>query len=327
MEGSKVLSSRPTVGEGEFRYEVIEDWAKLPPGYSLREIGGIGIDASDNVYVFNRGNHPMTVFDRDGNFLRAWGEGVYPRAHGVHMGPDDSIWLTDDGDHTVRKCDLHGKVLLQLGTPGKPSPFMSGKPFHRCCHTAHSPQGDIYVADGYGNACVHKYSPDGKLLKSWGEPGSGPGQFNITHNITCDADGWVYVADRESHRIQVFDGNGRYETQWNNLHRPCGLFMPSGKCPLCYVGELGPGVRVNKDFPNLGPRVSILDNGGKLLARIGATPGGLAPDQFIAPHGIAVDSRGDIYVGEVSVTQWPQSFPDQPMPKDLRCLRKLRKVR
>ena len=117
---------------------------------------------------------------------------------------------------------------------------MSGEPFHRCTHTAMAPNGDIYVSDGYGNARVHKYAPDGRLLLSWGGPGTDPGEFNIAHNITCDADGWVYVADRENHRVQVFDGNGKYETQWNNLHRPCGLFMPGGKCPICYIGELGP---------------------------------------------------------------------------------------
>ena len=106
---------------------------------------------------------------------------------------------------------------------------MSGEPFHRCTHTALSPKGEIYVSDGYGNARVHKYTPDGKLLMSWGEPGTDPGEFNIVHNIVCDADGWVYVADRENHRVQVFDGNGKYETQWNNLHRPCALHCCGGK--------------------------------------------------------------------------------------------------
>ena len=130
------------------------------------------MDRNDNVYVFNRGEHPMIVFDRDGNFLRAWGEGMFPRAHGVLMGPDDTIWLTDDGDHTVRQCTLDGKVLLTIGTPGKPAPYMSGEPFHRCTHTALSPKGDIYVSDGYGNARVHKYAPDGRLLMSWGGPGT-----------------------------------------------------------------------------------------------------------------------------------------------------------
>ena len=109
------------VGSGDFKYRIVEDWAKLPDGWSFKEVGAVGVDAKDNVYVFNRGEHPVMVFDRAGNFLRSWGEGQYPRAHGVHMGPDDSIYLTDDGGHFVRKCSLDGKVLLELGIPGKPS--------------------------------------------------------------------------------------------------------------------------------------------------------------------------------------------------------------
>src|SRR5213083_363364 len=208
------------LGTGSYRYEVVDNWATLPPGREFNaDVAAVGVDKQDRVYAFNRGAHPMVVFDRDGNFLRSWGEGVFRRAHGVHMAPDDTIWLTDDGDHTVRHCTLDGKVLLTLGIPDKPKPYMSGEPFHRCTHTALSPQGDLYVSDGYGNARVHKFAPNGTLLFSWGEPGTDPGQFNIAHNICCDADGWVYVADRENHRVQVFDGNGRYETQWNNMHR------------------------------------------------------------------------------------------------------------
>jgi hypothetical protein len=186
------------VGSGKFTYRVNADWAKLPEGWSFKEAGGVGVDSKDNVYVFNRGEHPMMIFDREGKFLRSWGEGQYPRAHGVHMAPDDTMFLTDDGGHFVRKVTLDGKVLLELGVPGKPAPYMSGEPFHRCTHTALSPRGDIYVSDGYGNSRVHKYSPDGKLLFSWGGPGTGEGEFNIVHNICCDADGWVYVADREN---------------------------------------------------------------------------------------------------------------------------------
>ena len=189
-----------------------------------------------------------------------------------------------------------------------------------------APNGDFYVSDGYGNSRVHKYSPNGALILSWGGPGTDPGEFNIAHNITCDADGWVYVADRENHRVQVFDGNGKYETQWNNLFRPCGLFMPPGKCPVCYIGELGPVQPVNRDMPNLGPRVSIVDHTGKRLARLGGRTAGLGIDQFLAPHGLTVDSRGDIYVGEVSWTTWPQVFPDKPRPDNLRSLRKFRRL-
>src|SRR5712672_2730515 len=314
------------VGSGNFKYRVNADWAKLPDGCSFKEVGGVGVDRSDNVYVFNRGEHPMIVFDRQGKFLRSWGEGQYPRAHGVHMGPDESIYLTDDGGHFVRKCRLDsGKVLLELGVPGTPAPYLSGEPFNRCTHTALAPNGDIYVSDGYGNARVHKYSPDGKLLMSWGEPGTDPGQFNIVHTICPDADGWVYVADPANHRAQVFDGNGKYEAQWNNLHRPCGLYMHHTKHPVCYIGELGPVMGVNRNSPNLGPRVSIVDHQGKLLSRFGDPHAGTAPTAFLGPHGLAVDSRGDLYVGEVSWTQWPQFF-DTPRPAHIRSLQKYEKV-
>ena len=143
----------PTIlGTGAHRYEVVDNWAKLPPGREFNaDVAAVGVDKQDRVYAFNRGKHPMVVLDRAGNFLRSWGEGLFPRAHGVYMAPDDTIWLTDDGDHTVRHCTLEGKVLLTLGIPGTPRPYMSGEPFHRCTHTALSPQGDLYVSDGYGN--------------------------------------------------------------------------------------------------------------------------------------------------------------------------------
>ena len=317
-----------TLGSGEFRYEVQENWAQLPDGWDLRDVAAVAVDHKDQVYIFNRGEHPMMVFDRNGNFLRSWGEGVFNRAHGLHIGPDESLYCTDDGDHSVRKCTLDGKVLLQIGIPGKPAPYMSGEPFHRCTHTALSPRGDIYVSDGYGNSRIHKYSPDGKPLKSWGESGTGPGEFNIPHNLCCDPDGWIYVADRENHRVQVFDGDGNYETEWHNLHRPCGMFMEPKRNPLCYIGEIGPTMPVNREVPNLGPRISIVDHEGKLLSRFGAAHAGYdRADQFVAPHGMAVDSHGDIYVGEVSYTAWPQIYPGKDIPKGLRTLRKLVRMR
>ena len=308
------------MGSGEYLYEVAEGWGRLPEGWTYREAAAVGVDRKDQVYVFSRGAHPVIVFDSEGNFLRSWGEGVFKRPHGVTMGPDDAIYLTDDGDHSVRKCTLEGKILMTLGIPGKPAPFQSGEPFNRCTHVAFSPKGEIYVSDGYGNSRVHKYTPDGKLIFSWGEPGTDPGQFNIVHNVCTDKDGYVYVADRENHRIQVFDPNGKFQTQWHNVHRPCALYMHTGPIPLCYLGELGPGLPVNKDIPNLGPRLSILDMAGKVLARLGDIRGGEGPGQFIAPHGLALDSKGNIYVGEVSWTIMGQRLDP---PRELRSLQKL----
>ena len=316
------------LGSGEHRYRVVEDWAKLPEGWELKDVAAVAVDSKDRVYAFNRGEHPIIVFDRAGNFLRSWGEGAFPRAHGIHIDADDTLYLTDDGGHFVRKCTTEGKVLMELGVPGTPTPYMSGRPFHRCTHTALSPQGDLYVSDGYGNSRVHKYSPDGKLQRSWGEPGTDPGQFNIAHNICCDAEGWVYVADRENHRVQVFDGNGKYETQWVNMHRPCGLYCCRGKSPRFLIGELGPGMNVNRNHPNLGPRLTIVDKHGKRIARLGGEHGaGEEVGKFLAPHGVTMDSRGDIYVGEVSYTNFRNINPGKQPPKHLRSLQKLERVR
>jgi len=227
----------------------------------------------------------------------------------------------------VRKFTLEGRLLLTLGEAGRPSAFMSGMPFCRCTHTALAPNGDIYVSDGYHNACVHKYAPDGRHLKTWGQPGSGPGEFNLPHNICCDADGWVYVADRENHRVQVFDGDGKYETQVRNMHRPSGLAITPGPCPHCIVGELAPYMEVNRMTPNLGPRVSVVDRAGKLVSRIDRKLGaGLGPGQFVSPHAIALDSRGDMYVGEVAATDWEKVFPDTPKPAKLGRFQKFRRL-
>jgi DNA-binding beta-propeller fold protein YncE len=321
------MTPKTLFGTGQHVYAPVIGWGRLPDGWSLGDVAAVGTDGKDNVYVFHRGDHPMIVFDRVGNFLRSWGEGVFSRPHGISMGPDDTVFCTDDGDHSVRQCTLDGKVLMTLGFPGKPSAYQSGEPFNRCTHTAHSPQGDIYVTDGYGNARVHKYAPDGRYLMGWGSPGTGPGEFNLPHNIACDEEGRVLVADRENHRIQVFDGNGKFLGQWHNLHRPSGLYLTRGKCPICVVGEIGPYLRANFGWPNVGPRISILSDDGVLLSRISTNPSaGTGLGQFISPHGIAVDSRGDIYVGEVSFTGWPSLFPGKPAPANLRCIQKFAKV-
>ncbi len=316
------MTTDSVLGGGDFRYRPAPNWETLPPGYKWREVAAVAVDGSDNVYVFNRGEHPMMVFDSEGNFIKSWGEGVFTRAHGVSLGPDNTLYCSDDGDHTVRQCTLDGDVLMTLGVPGEPAPLFSGDPFNRCTHTALDPKtGDIYVSDGYGNSRVHKYSPDGKLLFSWGAPGTDPGEFSIAHNIVTDADGYVYVADRENHRIQIFDSNGRFEEQWPNVHRPCALYISREQ--HIYVGELGWGMSVQRNVPNIGPRVSALDRRGNTLARLGSGYG-LGEGQFISPHGICIDSTNSIYVGEVAHTNISNS--GETPPDNLRTLQKLVRI-
>ena len=133
------------VGRGAYRYRVVADWAKLPAGWLLDDVAAVAVDRQDRVHVFNRSERPMMTFDRDGNLLNVWGERLFKRAHGLHIGPDEALYCTDDGDHTVRKCTLDGKLLLEIGIPGRPTGFMSGEPFNRCTHTALSPKDEIIV--------------------------------------------------------------------------------------------------------------------------------------------------------------------------------------
>jgi DNA-binding beta-propeller fold protein YncE len=305
-------------------YRPVEGWGRLPEGWSFVEATSVAVDARDNVWVFNRGEHPVIVFDRDGNFVKSWGEGVFRRAHGITMGSDGTVWLTDDLHHTIRQFTAEGKLLLTIGDPDRPATLQSGKPFNRPTHVALCPRtGDIYVSDGYGNSRVHKYDPRGRHLFSWGEPGTDPGCFNLPHNIATDSEGTVYVADRENHRVQIFDGRGQYLGQWNNLHRPCGLFADRRDGGLVFVGELPTQLEVNKDVANLGARVSILTIKGQPVARVGGRFAGEQPGEFIAPHGCAVDSRGDLYVAEVS---WTARGSQLDPPRQMRSLQKFERV-
>jgi len=290
-------------GADRYRYELVDGWAKCPEGWSFVDVCGLAIDWQDRVYVLNRGNHPVMVFDRDGNLLTSWGEGFFKRAHGSCIGPDGSIYCTDDGTHTVSKFTSEGKLLSVLGSKDQPSdtgyvqqPGLAeslatikrgGPPFNRPTGVALSPSGEIYVSDGYGNARIHKFTPDGTLLFSWGEPGDAPGQFRLPHSVRVDREGRVWLADRENNRIQIFDAQGELLNQWTDLNRPTDLFIDAEE--TVYISELS-------------RRVSIFTIDGKLLARWGNEGQVKETDLFIAPHAIAVDSQGDLYVGEVSGT-------------------------
>jgi DNA-binding beta-propeller fold protein YncE len=320
------------------QFEVVEGWEQLPEGWSHRDVAGVAVDSQDRVYLICRGDHPVIVYDRDGRFLTSWGEDIFTlRTHGITIGPDDSVYCTDDGDHTVRKFTPDGELLMTLGTPNQPSDTgyvhgdlstitRGGPPFNRPTNLALAPNGELYISDGYGNARVHRYSAQGELLQSWGEPGTEPGHFNLPHGIAVDADSKVYVADRENDRIQIFSPDGAFLSEWTDVQRPTQIFI--GRDGLFYVSELwwhvGQTSYRHGTFEQAQPgRVSIFDDRGELLARWGG-PEACAPGNFVAPHGLCVDSRGDIYVAEVT---WTFAVSRDLAPADCHTFQKLARKR
>lgn len=270
------------VGYGEYRYEVVSDWAKLPPGWTFGWIPGVAVDSQDRVYVYSRSEHPMVVFDSDGNFLTSWGDNVLGNAHGIFIDVADNVYCTEWSSHCVHKFNSGGQLQWTLGTPGVPRP--PGLPFNLPTDLAIAPDGCLFVSDGYGNSKVHKYSAEGVLLFSWGEPGTGPGQFNLVHSVWVDSDYQVYICDRENNRIQIFDGDGRFLREWTGFLQPDKLWFDESE--TIFMAEIR-------------HRVTILDRQGEILSQWGEV--GKQSHQFRSyPHGIWGDSKGDLYVSEVA---------------------------
>ena len=311
------------IGPHKIEYEVFAGWEQMPEGWSFIEVAGVACDSHDNVYVFNRGAHPMIVFDKEGKFLNAWGEGQFVGPHGIFIDHNDHLWLADDKNHVVHQYTPDGKKLMTIGEPGKgadtgykigESPVKrAAGPFNRVTNVAVLPSGDMYIADGYGNSRVHKYSADGKLLFSWGEPGHGPGQFILPHGIGVDSAGLVYVADRENSRVQIFSAAGEYLREWTFVNRPYDIFIDNQDMLhiaeggfLNYMHKRAEGPLPKHDQSMICPpeghspiaRVTVCDPDGTIAAQIGGE-NPILPGNFVAPHGIWADSHGDLYVGEV----------------------------
>ncbi len=273
-----------TVGSGKLTYEVVDYWAKIPNWGHIYPATDVAVDKDDNVYVFNRTEHPVMVFDKDGKYLDWWGDHQFVNPHGISVAPDGTVYCVDNMQHTVKRFTKEGKLLLTIGTPNQNSTRLGGAPFNGVTHVAFASTGNIYVSDGYGNARVHVFAPDGKFLFGWGEPGKGQGQFELSHNVAIDDMDRVYVCDRGNNRIQVFNLEGQYITEWACSHRPCATYFgPNG---LAYVAELDHTLSIWDR--HTGKRIGGWGDEGK-----STDAGGL-----MSPHGTVLDSRGVVYVAE-----------------------------
>ena len=282
-----------TVGTGKYTYTLIEDWAELSPGETPAMVSAIATDSRDRVYACQRKDPPMVVFDRDGNYLSSWGNGAFIFVHGLYIA-DDIVYLTDRDSSVCIMYTLDGKPIQMMGRhgvhsdtggeePGEVVPRAAG-PFNYPTELVPSPSGDLYVSDGYRNARVHRFTADGRLKTSWGEPGKGgPNQFHLPHSLIVGGDGKIYLCDRENHRIQVFTSDGEFLAMWNDIQRP--MDISADKDGVLYVSE-GP-------VEGSSARISVLDKDGNVLARFECRGSG---------HGSWVDSHGDIYLGGLTET-------------------------
>jgi DNA-binding beta-propeller fold protein YncE len=283
-------------------YKAVPDWPDLPAGWNFGEVAGVAAYARGHVLVFHRGPHPLMEFDNAGKFVRAWGDGMVSwspgpnnptyahiparpacdscGAHTVRVDPDGNIWAVDDGGHVVVKMNPQGRVMMQLGRKGVSGTGHAN--FNMPTDVAFAPNGDFYVTDGYGNSRVVKFSRDGQYLLEWGAKGTGPGEFMLPHAVVLDAQGRVYIADRETRRIEIFDANGKFLTQWTDI----GGFS---------------GLAITKDqriWAAGGSRVVLLNLDGQVLGTL-APPGNL-PGHVNAAHGISLGEAGEVYVAELN---------------------------
>ena len=259
-----------TIGAGDFRYEYRPEWARLLSGMSLQGPSGVAVDSNDRVYVFQRQGPCVVVFNPSGTVLGVWQrkDGAPADAHHIHVGPDDTVYLVDRDAHQVLLYDTSGDLLGTLGTRDRAA---MQAPFNHPADVCVAPSGELYVADGYGNSSVHRFSSGGDYISSFGTPGSGPGQFRVPHSIRVSNDGRVYVADRENHRVQVFTPEGEFISEWTDF-----------KCPMGVHIDVNQVVYVTDQVP----RISMYSLDGELLAR-GRT--------FEGAHQVYTDSQGNIY--------------------------------
>ena len=255
-------------------YAVECPWGTLPDGQVFGPVSQLAIDSNDRVYVFQRSNPPVLVFDSEGLLVDSWGEGEFSDAHGIFITTDDLVLLVDRDAHEILACETSGTVRFRLGQRHRPR---LNEPFNHPTDIAQAPNGDYYVSDGYGNSRVHCFSAEGTYRFSWGRPGDGPGEFTTPHAVWVDSAERVLVADRENNRVQLFDLQGRFLESWSDFYHPMDIYA-----------DRDGNVFVTDQIP----RLSMLSPDGTLIGRC-------RPVLF-GPHGVGGDAAGNLYLAETA---------------------------
>lgn len=265
---------RYTVVLGDRRYAIHRKWARLPAGNSFGFLSDLSVDGEGRVHVAQRGTgRPVLVFGRDGKLEGSWGEGTLAEPHYINSAPDGSLLVADRDAHQILRFDTHGKLLQALGKRHEPH---FNAPFNSPTAAAQTADGEIFVADGYGNSHVHRFAPDGALIESWGGQGTEIGMFTTPHAVAVDRAGRVLVADRENNRVQVFNRDGHFIAAWGDFYHPMQIWIDNRG--LVFVTDQI-------------PRISLLSADGRLIGRCRGAINGA--------HGLSGDAEGNLYLAEL----------------------------
>lgn len=268
-----VSSETATIVLASLRYSVQRGFGELPAAIAPARVSMVAVDRDGHVHVLRRGPAPVVVFDAEGGFLSSYGEGYIFDAHGITIDDQNRAFIVDRDAHQVLCFRVNGTFMFALGE--RHTPHWQG-PFNHPTKVAVATDGDIYVADGYGNARVHRFDGTGRLIASFGGVGHGPGAFMNPHSILVDRHDRVLVCDRENNRVQVFNRVGAWLANWDGLCRPMDLCaLPDGT------------ILVTDQVPSL----TAFDLDGIRLGR--------ARPSLNGSHGIAVDSQGSLYLAEI----------------------------
>jgi sugar lactone lactonase YvrE len=249
---------------------------KFPPEVEVGAMSSVAVDAEDRIYVLHRGEPPLVAFDKDGNYVRSWGTGLFKVPHGLRVDAEGNIWTTDNGNHVLRKFNRDGRLLFTLGTEGKGASSKEG--FRAPDDLVFDSKGNIYIADS-GNGRIVKLDPDGAYMLEWGKKGKEPGQFATAHGLAIDKQDRIYVADRGNKRVQIFDSGGKHLADWSGFGNPFGLIVIEGEL-LASEGDIH--------------KIFHLDSTGKITDSWGD------PKSLLLPHLMAVNSQGTLFVTEVN---------------------------
>ncbi len=299
-------SDDPVVTE----YDVDPNWPQRPEPVSGKGwVSGLAVDQQDQIWFVRKGPDPVQCYSADGKFIRTWGKDDFSNPHHLRIDHEGNIWLADFGLHIVRKYTPEGKLLMTLGERGKKGE--DDKHFNMPTDMAITPSGDIFISDGYGNRRIVHFDKHGKYIKTFGQAGSAPGQFVLPHAIVVDSKGTLYVADRNSGRIQLFDQTGKFLDQWSNVLMPWGLSITAddrlwvcGSSPHWWFRHGVYPEYKDQMFIQFSTSGRVLQTWALSLGDIGTNKdqpdtSKLKPGQTVGAHCIGQDSKGNVYIGDI----------------------------